>query len=127
MRLAALSIGAGAPAGDFAGTIAAVYARVCALSLADENLITLVTPTVGSLPRSITLDTQLEFSFADFLAVGATVAARSGILRIEGSALSIDLRTAIHWRSCISNLRLDGSREPVMHALEAARALLRQD
>ena len=127
MRLAALSTGAGAPAGDFAGTTAAVYSRVCLLLLADESLLTLVVPTIGNLPKSIMIDAPPEFAFADVLAVDANVAARSGILRIAGSALSIDLRSATRWRSCLSSLGLDGSREAVMQALEAARAALQRD
>jgi hypothetical protein len=127
MRLAALSTGAGAPAGDFAGTTAAVYSRVCLLLLADESLLTLVVPAIGNLPKSIMIDARPEFVFADVLAVGANVAARSGILRIAGSALSIDLRSATRWRSCLSNLELDGSREAVMQALEAARVALQRD
>jgi hypothetical protein len=127
MRLAALSTGAGAPAGDFAGTTAAIYSRVCILLLADESLLTLIVPTIGNLPKSIMIDARPKFAFADVLAVGANVAARSGILRIAGSALSIDLRSATRWRSCLSHLRLDGSREAVVQALEAASTTLQRD
>ena len=115
------------PAEDFAGRIAAVHPSVCVLSLVDESLLTLATPTIGRLPRSITLDAPRDFAFQDILAVGADIAARSGILRIAGSALSIDLRPAIRWRSCLGDLRLDAKRNVVMQALEAARAALLQD
>ncbi|MGH9676778.1 MAG: hypothetical protein ACRD36_06720, partial [Candidatus Acidiferrum sp.] len=109
MRFAALSTGAGVPTGDFGGRIAAVHRRVCVISLVDENLLTLATPAIGRLPRSITLDTPPEFRFPEIVAVGANIAARAGILRIGGSGHSFDLRPAIRWRSCLSDLGLDGS------------------
>lgn len=127
MRFAALSLGAGMPAGDFAGRIAAVHHRVCVLLLIDESTLTVATPAIGRLPRSITLDAPAEFTFLDIVAVGAHTAARSGILRIGGSALSIDLRSAIGWRSRLGDLWLDGARDGVVRALETARVALQQD
>ena len=127
MRFAALSTGAGAPAGDFTGAIAAVHRRVCVISLVDENPLTLATPEVGRLPRCVTIDAPPEFTFPDVVARGAEVATRGGILRIGGGALSIDLRPATLWRSRLGDLRLDDSRQTVMQALETARAALRRD
>ena len=127
MRFAALSTGAGAPAGDFAGAIAAVHRRVCVISLVDESPLTLATLEIGRLPRGITLDAPPEFTFHGIVARGADIAARGGILRIGGGALSIDLRPATPWRSRLGDLSLDGAREAVTQALEIARAALRQD
>jgi hypothetical protein len=127
MRFAALSTGAGVPAGYFAGAISAVHRRVCVISLVDENPLTLATPEIGRLPRSITLDAPPEFTFQGIVARGADVGARGGILRIGGGALSIDLRPATPWRSRLGHLRLDDTRGDVARALEATRAALRQD
>ncbi len=127
MRFAALSTGAGAPAGDFAGAIAAVHRRVCVISLVDESPLTLATLEIGRLPRGITLDAPPEFTFHGIVARGADIAARGGILRIGGGALSIDLRPATPWRSRLGDLSLDGAREAVTQALEIARAALQQD
>jgi hypothetical protein len=127
MRFAALSTGAGVPAGDFAGAITAVHRRVCVISLVDENPLTLATPAIGRLPRGVTLDAPPEFTFQGLVARGSGVAARGGILRIGGGALSIDLRSAAPWRSRLDDLGLDGARQAVMQALETAHAALRQD
>jgi hypothetical protein len=128
MRFAALSTGAGVPAGDFAGAVSAVHRRVCVISLVDDSLLTLATPAIGRLPRGITLDAPPEFTFHRIVARGVDIGARGGILRIGGSALSIDLRPATPWRSRLGDLSLDGARDAaVAQALETARAALRQD
>jgi hypothetical protein len=127
MRFAALSTGAGVPAGDFAGAVSAVHRRVCVISLVDGSLLTLATPAIGRLPRGITLVAPPEFTFHRIVARGADIAARGGILRIGGSALSIDLRRATPWRSRLGDLSLDGARDAVAQALETTRAALRQD
>jgi hypothetical protein len=127
MRYAALSMGAGAPAGDFAGTILVVHPRVCVVSLADESLLTLVTPMIGRLPRSILVGAPSEVTFTDVLGVNANVAARSGILRFSNSAFSVDLRSAVRWRPCLSDLRLDKSLVSVVEAWRTASAAQEAD
>ena len=127
MRLAAVSLGFGAPSGDFLGAVAAVYSRACTLSLVDDRLLTLVAPEIGGIPRSIGFETPLGFEFEEAFPVGADVAARAGILRIGSTGLSIDLRHAAAWRSPLADLRLDGTREPVKNALTTARAALVED
>jgi hypothetical protein len=127
MRIAALSIGYGAPVGDFDGTVEATHDRACALLLADESLLTVVAPAIGRLPRVIVIDAPPEFAFAPSITVGVAAAARSGILRIGGNALSIDLRPALLWRSPLDDLRLDPKRAAVARALEATRSALRHD
>lgn len=127
MRVAVRSKGAGVPDGDFSGTILAVHPRVSVLALADETLLTLAVPAIGRLPRGISLDVTEEFSFTDVLTTGAVFAARAGILRITGSRLSIDLRPAMPWRSCLGDLHLDPTRQSVLRALAEARAVLLQD
>ena len=99
MRFAALSVGAGVPAADFAGRIAEVHRRAVLLAVADGRQVTLVAHELGRLPRAITFDVPTGFSFRSFLAPGVEVAARGAVLRVAGAAFSIDLRRARHWRS----------------------------
>ena len=127
MRLAAISLGFGAPSGDFAAAIAAVHPRVCVLSLSDHSLLTLVAPEIGRLPRGIGFETPPGFEFEKAFPEGADVATRAGILRIASTQLSIDLRRAAAWRSPLADLRLDGTREPVANALKTARLALADD
>lgn len=127
MRLAAVSLGFGAPSGDFSAAVAAIYSRACALSLADNRLLTLVTLEVGRMPRSIGVEAPPGFEFEKAFRVGADVAARAGILRIASTGLSIDLRRAAAWRSPLADLRLDGTREAVGNALRTARGALAED
>jgi len=127
MRLAAVSLGFGAPSGDFLAAVAAIYPRACTLSLTDSRLLTLVTLEIGRMPRSIGFEAPPGFEFEKAFPVGADVAARAGILRIASTGLSIDLRRAAAWRSPLADLRLDPTREPVGNALETARAALVED
>lgn len=127
MRFAALSTGIGVPTGDFSGRIAAVHSRVCVLALVDESLLTLATPAIGRLPRSIAIDAPPDFDFRHVVEAGATLGLRSGVLRIGGGAFSIDMRPAIPWRSRLGDLRLDGDKDDVMRAMTTTRAALRRD
>jgi hypothetical protein len=127
MRVAALSIGYGVPVGDFDGRVEAAYPHACVLLLDDHGLVTLVTPTIGRLPRGVVVDAPPEFTFGPDIAIGAIAATRSGILRIRGAALAVDLRSAPLWRSPLGVLKIDGTRDSVARALETAGTVLRQD
>ena len=127
MRVAALSIGYGGPVGDFDGRVEAAYPHACVLLLDDHGLVTLVTPTIGRLPRGVVVDAPPEFTFGPDIAIGAIAATRSGILRIRGAALAVDLRSAPLWRSPLGVLKIDGTRAGVARALETAGTVLRQD
>ncbi|HLH51354.1 MAG TPA: DUF2877 domain-containing protein [Roseiarcus sp.] len=127
MRLEALAIGYGVPAGDFDGTVEAAYSRACVLLLDDHDVLTLVAPTIGRLPRAIVVDAPPEFTFAPGVAIGASAASRSGILRIAGAAFVVDLRAAPLWRSPLGALMIDRARDGVAHAFAAAEAALRRD
>jgi hypothetical protein len=127
MRVAALSIGYGVPVGDFDGRVEAAYPHACVLLLDDHGLVTLVTPTIGRLPRGVVVDAPPAFTFGPDIAIGAIAATRSGILRIRGAALAVDLRSAPLWRSPLGVLKIDGTRDAVARALETAGAVLRQD
>jgi Protein of unknown function (DUF2877) len=127
MRVVALSIGYGVPVGDFDGRVEAAYPHACVLLLDDHGLVTLVTPTIGRLPRGVVVDAPPEFTFGPDIAIGAIAATRSGILRIRGAALAVDLRSAPLWRSPLGVLKIDGTRDGVARALETAGTALRQD
>src|SRR5262245_46359189 len=83
MRFAALTIGAGVPAENFGGVIAAVYSRACLMALPDGALLSLVRSDVGSLPCGITVAAPAGFSLHGVVDVGHRGAARGGILRID--------------------------------------------
>jgi len=121
MQLAALTLGAGVPAGDFAGRVAEVHARAALIALAEGGLLTLVAPALGSLPRAIRLAAPPEFRFAPLLVPGQPAGARGGVLRVGGGALTVDLRTARSWRSPLAALRLDAERPEVARAWRTAR------
>jgi Protein of unknown function (DUF2877) len=127
MRIAAVSIGYGAPVGDFDGTVEAAYVRACMLSTKGHGLLTLTTPTMGRLPRGFVVDVSSDFSFASSVATGAIVAARSGILRFRDTDLAVDLRSTPLWRSALRALCIDGSNAAVALARTAAIATLRRD
>ena len=127
MRLAALSLGAGVPGGDFGAAVAEVHARACLLAADDGTLLTLATAELGALPRGITLAAQPGLSFRAVLDVGAAAASRGGVLRIAGGALAVDLRGARRWRSDLGALRLDLGRAATRAAWQAAAAMVASD
>lgn len=127
MRLAALSVGAGVPEADFAGTVAEVHRRACLLVAADDALLTLATAELGAMPRGITLAAQPGFSFRGVVATGAAAASRGGVLRIAGGGLAIDLRGARPWHSELGALRCDLGRAATLAAWQAAAAAVGAD
>jgi hypothetical protein len=127
MILAALTIGAGAPEGNFAGCVAEVYAQACLCALANGGLMTLGTSKLGSLPCGVMIGAPRDFSFHQTLAAGAALAARGGVLRVGGAGLAVDLRQARPWRCCLADLRLDLRSAPTRRAWRAAWRVLRRD
>jgi hypothetical protein len=127
MRLAASALGAGVPAGDFAGRIVEVHSRAALLVLAGEKWVTLVAPELGRQPRGITFHAPAGISLRTFLAAGAEVAARGAMLRAAGGALAIDLRGARPWRSRLDALRLDIDQPAVAQSYRTARSALDTD
>ena len=125
MRLAALTLGAGVPAKDFAGRIEEVHARACLIALSDGSLLTLLAAGLGSLPRGITLDAPPGFCFRPLLVVGAAAAARGGVLR--AGALTVDLRRARPWRCDLDGLHLDLGRAPSLLAWQAVWSAWHKD
>lgn len=98
MQLAAISAGVGADAAPFRGRIHGVFARACTIARGADGLLSLVAAEAGAVPRGFQLALPPGFSFADYVHDDAAVAARGGILRIAGSRLTIDLRSARPWR-----------------------------
>ncbi len=127
MRLAALTLGHGVPAGDFTGRVRELHRRACVLGLDDDIDVTLTTQDAGALPFGITLATPADFAFPPLVAPMAACAARHGVLRIAGGTLAIDLRHAVRWRSPLQTLRLDLRRSPSVAAWHAVAAAVASD
>ena len=123
MRLAALSAGVGVE-GFFSGVVHSSFVRACNIELPSDGLLGLVAREVGSVPRGFQLATPPGFSLTDYVRVGTSVACRSGILRIDGSSLSIDIRPARPWRSDLQNIGIDPANENVSRAWRTAWAAL---
>jgi len=107
MRLNALSAGIEAPTMCFSGVIHSVFQHACNVSLERDVLLTLVSSEKGNLSQGIRLGTPPKFTFLDQVRQGQPFACRGGILRISGSELSIDLRTARLWHIDLKRLRVD--------------------
>ena len=116
MRLNALSAGVEAPTLCFSGVIHSVFHQACNVSLESDALLTLVSSEKGNLSQGIRLRTPSQFTFLNQLRVGQPVACRGGILRIGGSNLSVDLRTASLWHIDLKGLRVD------LHQRDTAQA-----
>ena len=107
MRLNALSAGVEAPTMCFSGVIHSIFHQACNVSLESDALLTLVSSEKGNLSQGIRLGTPPKFTFLNQLRVGQPFACRGGILRISGSELSVDLRTASLWHIDLKGLRVD--------------------
>ena len=107
MRLNALSAGVEAPTMCFSGVIHSIFNQACNVSLESDALLTLVSSEKGNLSQGIRLGTPPKFTFLNQLRVGQPFACRGGILRISGSELSVDLRTASLWHIDLKGLRVD--------------------
>jgi hypothetical protein len=107
MRLNALSAGVEAPTMCFSGVIHSIFQHACNISLESDALLTLVSSEKGNLSQGIRLRTPPEFTFLNLVRLGQPFACRGGILRISGSELSVDLRTARLWHIDLKRLRVD--------------------
>ena len=120
MRLTALTSGVEAPTICFSGVIHSIFHHACNLSLERDTLLTLVSSEKGNLSQGIRLETPPTFTFPEQLRVGQPFACRGGILRISGSELSIDLRTASLWHIDLKELRIDLRKRNTAHAWAVA-------
>lgn len=120
MRLHALSAGVEAQTRCFSGVVHSIFHHACNVSLEGGALLTLVSSEKGNLPQGIRVGTPPRFMFVNQLRVGQPVACRGGILRIIGSELSVDLRTACLWHIDLKGLRVDLQRRDSAHAWRVA-------
>jgi hypothetical protein len=127
MRIAALAIGVGVPAEDFAGRVAEIHARAALIKVVEGGCVTLLGSELGRQPRGLSLDLPKDISLPQLLSANAECAKRGGVLRFAGSALAIDLRGAPQWRSGIAALNFDCRSVTVARAYRTARLALEQD
>jgi len=120
MRLYALSAGVEAPTMCFSGVIHSVFHHACNVSLEPDALFTLVASEKGNNPQGIRLGTPPEFTFLNHLQVQQPVTCRGGIVRISGTDLSVDLRTARSWHIDLKGLRVDLHQRDTAHAWAVA-------
>ena len=126
MRLNALSVGVEAPTMCFSGVIHSIFHHACNVSLASAALLTLVSSEKGNLSQGIRLGTPPKFTFLNQVRVGQPFACRGGILRISGSELAVDLRTASLWHIDLKGLRVDLSQRDTAQAWAVAWLELRK-
>jgi hypothetical protein len=107
MRLNALSAGVEAPTMCFSGVIHSIFQHACNVSLESDAVLTLVSSEKSNLPQGIRVGTPPSFTFLEQLRMGQPIACRGGILRISGSELSVDLRTASLWHIDLKGLGVD--------------------
>jgi len=127
MRITALATGAGVPEHDFAGQLTEVHRRAALVKLHDGWCITLLGVELGRQPRGISLSLGEDISLRQFLSAHAKLAKRGGVIRFAGSALTIDLRQALHWRSEIATLQFDCRRTGSVRAHRTAWSALERD
>lgn len=125
MRIQALSIGAEVPTSCFSGIVHSVFRRACNLRLQSHELLTLLPSDHGNVPQGIRLNTSSHPIFLDFFRVGQPVACRNGILRIDGSDLSIDLRSARPWLVDLKRSHIDLRRQAQAQCWRVAWSELR--
>jgi hypothetical protein len=116
MRLNALSVSVETPIRYFSGTIHSVFHHACNVRLEGDALLTLVSSEKTNPAQGIRLRTPPTFTFLNQFGVGQPVACRGGVLRISGSDLSIDLRTASLWHIDLKGLRIDLHRPDMAQA-----------
>jgi Protein of unknown function (DUF2877) len=110
MRLNALSTGIATPRRNFHGAIHSSFQRACNIILEDGSLVTLLSAEFGNLPQGIRVSLPPEFTFKTEFRRGQSAACRGGILRVEDSDLSVDLRPAVTWHLDLTTLQIDLSR-----------------
>jgi len=77
------------------GRVHSVFRRVINVRLGNGELLTVYTGSdEGAPPGAITVATPADFDFSHHISPSAAISCRAGILRIEGSSVSVDLRRA---------------------------------
>ena len=125
MQLQAASIGEAVPRESFDAVVQSVFDTAANLRLIDEDrLITLLLSDHYELPQGIRIPTR----YAPFpsLTVGLRAATRGGILRFDGSPLTVDFRRAHVWKCCVSELHANMELPSSQEAWSTAWQLLNQ-
>jgi hypothetical protein len=125
MHLTALSAGSEAPRVRFNGVIHSVFEQACNIRLDDGRLLALLTPCLANVPHGVRIDAPAGFGFAARLAVGQAVGCRADVLRVTGSALTINLCTARPWRAELPAAGVDLSVPEVARAWRTAWRMLK--
>lgn len=107
VRFQALSIGVEVTPNPFSGTVHSVFRQACNVSLEPGTLLTLLPCQKGNVPHGIRLSTSSHSIFLHALRVGQPVACRGGILRIDGTDFSVDLRPAHPWHIDLKGFHID--------------------
>jgi hypothetical protein len=108
MYLTALSAGHTVPLENWVGRVHSVFRRACNLSLASGALVTLLARELGDIPQGIRLETWPGFTFAGVrLRAGQEVVCRAGVIRVKGTPLHIDLRSARVWRDDMAAIQVN--------------------
>jgi hypothetical protein len=107
VRVQALSVGIQVPRHSFSGTVHSVFRQACNLWLEPGKLLTLLPCQKGNVPHGIRLDASSHSVFLHALRVGQPVACRGGILRIDGTDFSVDMRPAHPWHIDLQGFHID--------------------
>ncbi len=126
MQLRAISVGSRAVTKHFDGLVHSVFRRACNLYIDDGSMLTLLSSDMCNTPGGIRLNTPRDFTFLDYLRAGQSVGSRAKILRISGSSLSVDLRSAEFWSIDLSKLCIKLNRSGPFRAWKISWTELRK-
>ena len=120
MVLPAITLGYAVPTGDFDASVHSIFHSAMNLRLKDgDAFLTLVLSSEPDLPQGIRLDAPEGFSFEKFH-IGELAICRDGILHLEKSRLSVQLRNAWHREYDLSRLEIDTGNPAVSAAWDLA-------
>jgi len=105
--LSAVSIGPRVKPHRIDGTVHSVFADACNIEGTDGEIFTLLSSPKPDQPGGIRLASPPGFAFSDHLSAGDRVSCRSGVLRVHGRAITIDLRHAETWNGQLPSVRHD--------------------
>jgi len=126
MSLSALSVGSQVPTSSFRGVVHSLFRGACNLEVAPSTVLTLLPSAKANLPHGIRLDHASFHTICAQIRIGQATACRSGILRFNGSEVTIDLRVAPPWHIDLSSLCLDLRTYDRLHAWTTAWSALKR-
>ena len=123
MQLQAASIGEAVPRENFKAIIQSVFDTAANLRLIEEErLITLLLSDRYEVPQGIRIPTRN--ASLPSMTVGQRAASRDGILHIDGSPFTVNLRHAQIWKCCVPELDLNMGYPSLQKAWATAWELL---